>query len=215
MKRLFLTSSIDDANVAGSVFTHLGISGNPRTAFITTPIEAELHLGMKTWDGEERSALNQAGFNTFDYTITGKSLDQIQSDLSDIEVLYISGGNEFYFREMCDLSNFDSYVLQHVASGKPYIGTSCGSIMASHDISPTLKLNDLSMLKKPVNTKGFGLVSFTILPHWGSADFQADYLEKSFEQIYKTDTPLIALNNYQYVKVIGDQWQIIDVRQEV
>ncbi len=213
MQHLFLSSSADDAGAADSIYRRIGLH-KPKTAFIYTPTEAEAMIGMKTWEGEERAALNKAGFATFDYTITGKNLDQINADLADIDVLYISGGNEFYFREMCDESNFEQFVQSFVASGKPYIGTSCGSIMASHDISPTQKLNDLSLLKKPINTKGFGFVNFSILPHWGLADFKEGYTNDSFDILFQSKLPLIALNNYEYIEVLGDSWQIVDVRHE-
>lgn len=102
MKHLFLTSSMDTENVAASVYKRAHFSKSPHTAFILTPIEAEVAIGLKTWEGEERVAMQKAGFDTFDYTITNKQYTQIKSDLSNIDVLYISGVNEQYFREKCD-----------------------------------------------------------------------------------------------------------------
>ncbi len=214
MKHLFLTASLDTANVAESVYSRLDFTTSPKTVMITTAVEAEQQIGLKTWEGEEREALNRAGFSTFDYTITGKNLDQIKTDLKDIDVLYISGGNEFYFREKCNESHFEVFVKEFVESGKPYIGTSCGSIMAVTDTTSTQKLNDLSCLKHPVDTKGFGLVNFSILPHWGLKDFQKEYVDESFENLYKEGRSLIALNNYEYIEVQDDKFRIIDVRTE-
>jgi len=77
MKRLFLTASLDTDNVAESVSKHINISGKLKTALILTPVEAEQQIGLKTWEGEEREALNRANFSTFDYTITGKNITQI------------------------------------------------------------------------------------------------------------------------------------------
>lgn len=214
MKHLFLTSSIDTANVAESVYEKLRPSSSPKIALILTATEAETMIGMKTWEGEEREALNRAGFTTFDYTITGKNISQINQDLKDVDALYVSGGNEFYFREQCDNSDFEKFVHEFVESGKPYIGTSCGSIMAGTDISPTLNLNDLSCLKKPPHTTGFSLVDFSILPHWGLEDFQDEYINQSFENLYMQNRKMIAINNYEYVEVLDDKYRIVDVRRE-
>ena len=214
MKRLFLTASLDTDNVAESVSKHINISGKLKTALILTPVEAEQQIGLKTWEGEEREALNRANFSTFDYTITGKNITQIKSDLNGIDVLYISGGKEFYFREKCNESNFEIFVKEFVDSGRPYIGTSCGSIMAGKDISATLKLNDLTCLKHPVDTRGFNLVDFSILPHWGLEDFKTGYTSEGFEDMYKTNRSLVAINNYQYIEVIGDNYRIVDLRKE-
>lgn len=213
MQHLFLTASIDTEGVAQSVYRHLHLSA-PRTAFILTPVEAEAKIGLKTWEGEERSAMQQAGFNTFDYTITGKTLAQIEQDLKNVDALYVSGGNEQYFREICDNTGFAEFVTRFVASGKPYLGTSCGSIIAGPSMLPTSKLNDLTQLQRPLNPRGFELVNFSILPHWGLEDFRQGYTLDGFEDLYNETSPMIALNNYQYVEVIGNQWKIIDVRHE-
>jgi peptidase E len=151
MQHLFLSSSADDLGAADSIYRRANLN-RPKTAFVLTPVEAEKMIGLQTWEDPERTALERAGFETFDYTITGKDINQIKSDLADIEALYITGGNEHYFREKCDESGFEEFVHHFVATGKPYIGTSCGSIMAGENIGPTKKLNDLSLLTKPLNT---------------------------------------------------------------
>lgn len=214
MQHLILAASSDHSQaIADSIYRRIAIK-NPKTAFITTPIEAEAQIGMKTWEGEDRTALINSGFMTFDYTITGKNKEQIFADLSDCEVIHVTGGNELYFRAKCDESGFEEFIKEHVSKGKPYVGSSCGAIMATQDISPTSMLNDKSLLKEPINTKGFGFVNFSILPHWGLKDFRKEYLVDSFGIHYQESRPLIALNNYQYIEVVGDAWQIVDVRSE-
>lgn len=214
MTHLFLTSSIGSPGVGESIRTRLGHERKLKTAFITTPIEGDSDQPDLSWVDEDRLGLNKNGFITFDYTITGKSLSQIESDLSDIEVLYISGGNEFYLKEKSNESGFEEFVHTFVKNGGIYIGTSCGSIIAGSDMSPIQQLSDLDVLSKPVDVNGFGLVDFTILPHWGSDDFKNRWLsEDSFNLMYKTKSPLIALNNFEYVEVIDDQYRIIDLRR--
>ena len=213
MKRLFLTSSVGTKGVAESIYRKLSPGKKLKTAFITTPVETEDEQKDLSWLDEDRDALNRAGFVTFDYTISGRSMSQIRQDLADIDILYISGGNEFFFREKCNEVNFDNFVHKFVASGKSYIGTSCGSIIAGTNMAPSLQLNDLKALAKPVDTHGFGLVNFTVLPHWGSTEFKERYLNQdSFKVMFDPATPLIALNNYQYVEVEGDVFHLIDVR---
>ncbi len=214
MKHLFLTSSIGIPGVGESIRAKLGHNNSLKTAFIVTPVEGDDQSDL-SWVEEERVGLRKNGFDIFDYTITGKSLTQIRKDLSDIEVLYISGGNEFYLKEKSNASGFETFVREFVTSGKIYIGTSCGSIIAGSDMSPLLKLTDPQTLSQPVDTKGFGLVNFTILPHWGGSEFRERWLHtESLSLMYKTESPLIALNNYEYVEVLDDQFRIIDVRME-
>lgn len=214
MKHLFLTSSIGIEGVGESIRTKLGHDKPLKTVFIATPVEGDDQSDL-SWVDEERVGLNKNGFVTFDYTITGKSLSQIQAELKDIDVLYISGGNEFYLKEKSSESGFVAFVKEFVNSGKIYIGTSCGSIIMGQDMTPLQKLSDLASLSKPIDTTGFGIVDFTTLPHWGSEDFRNRWLnDDSFDLMYQSNTKIIALNNYEYVEVLDDKYRVIDVRTE-
>lgn len=215
MQHLFLTSSIGIQGVGESIRRKLGHKNKLKTAFITTPVEGDSDQDDLSWVQEDRDGLNNNGFITFDYTITGKTHDQIVQDLKGIDVLYISGGNEFYLKEKSNENNFVDIIHKLIDTGVIYIGTSAGSIIAGSDMSALQQLSDLGPLKKPIDTTGFGLVDFTILPHWGSKEFRERWLsDASFNYMFKEKTPLIALNNYQYIEVIGDKSTIVDVRSE-
>ncbi len=215
MQHLFLTSSIGIKGVGESIRRRVGHDRTLKTAFITTSVEGDADQDDLSWVQEDRDGLNNNGFTTFDYTITGKTSDQIKDDLRGIDAIYISGGNEFYLKEKGNENNFAEYVKELVNSGVIYIGTSAGSIIAGADMAALQKLSDLASLKNPVDTTGFGLVNFTILPHWGSEYFKDRWLSpESFNFMFSGNTPLIALNNYQYIEVIGDESHIIDVRKE-
>jgi len=215
MKHLFLTSSVGIKGVGESIRRRLGHDRPLKTAFIITPVEGDSDQDDLSWVQEDRDGLNNNGFATFDYTIADKSHDQIKQDLTGIDVLYISGGNEFYLKEKANENNFGDIIHDLIAQGVIYIGTSAGSIIAGSNMSALQQLSDLEPLKQPIDTTGFGLVDFTILPHWGSKDFRDRWLsEASFNYMFKEKTPLIALNNYQYIEVLGDKSTIIDVRNE-
>jgi dipeptidase E len=105
MKRLFLTSSISTAQVGESIRAKLGHSRKLTTAFITTPIEVE-DMSDDDWYQADRNALQHNGFEIFDYTITEKSEFELKKDLTKIDCLYISGGNEFYLKQQANKNNF-------------------------------------------------------------------------------------------------------------
>ena len=213
MNHLFLTSTVEWPGVAKSIHQKLGTQ-KIRMPFILTPAEAPGESEDMSWLEGERKSLREAGFEIFDYSISNKSSMQIQQDLSNIEALYVSGGNEFYFKQECNQNHFDSFVQEFVNRGKPYIGTSAGAIILAKDLSPLLKINDVTHLKQPLDTAGFGIVDFVILPHWGSDIFKTAYLEGNLDILYQTNNQLIALNNFEYIEVVGDKYRIIDVRSE-
>lgn len=213
MQHLFLTSSIGIKGVGESIRRRLGHVRPLKTAFIITPVEGDSDQDDLTWVQEDRDGLNNNGFITFDYTIANKTNAQIRQDLKDIEVLYISGGNEFYLKEKGNDNNFAEYVKELVNSGVIYMGTSAGSIIAGTSMAELQNPKDLSTLKYPVDTVGYSLVPYIIIPHWGSIDFRDRWLsEETFKYMFNGKTPLIALNNYQYIEVLGDESRIIDVR---
>jgi len=214
MKHLFLTSSIGTPGVAESIRTKLGHDRPLKTAFLTTPIEVEDMIG-DSWYQDDRAALKNAGFDFFDYTITGKSESEIKHDLKDIEALYISGGNEFYLKQQANKNNFGEFVKEFVSSGKPYIGTSCGSIIMAPDMTPALNITDIKNCPEPItDLTGFGVVDFLPMPHWGSSDFKELYLGERKEKLYGSNPPVVLLNNHEYIEVQDDHYRIIDVRRE-
>ena len=128
---------------------------------------AEAKTGDKTWEEEDRLALVDAGFKVTDYTITGKTLDQLKTDLAGYDFIYLSGGDTWYLLNQSRKTGFYNLIQDLVKNqGKIYIGTSAGSIIAGP------KCPDYLLSKEEVldieNQKGYGLVNFTILPHWGA-----------------------------------------------
>lgn len=65
-----------------------------KCAFILTASEAE--QGDKWWLREDRDALTSAGFDVFDYTLTGKTSEDVAQALKDADVLFVAGGKTFY-----------------------------------------------------------------------------------------------------------------------
>lgn len=213
MQHLFLTSAIGIPGVAESVRAKLGHNKSLKTAFITTPIEVE-DMTDDSWYQADRTALSNNGFKIFDYTITGKNEPDFQKDLSDTDAIYFSGGNTRHLLKQSQLSNFIPFIRRYVDSGKLYLGTSAGSIIAGPQLPPYLwgeekdapDLTDFST---------YALVNFTLIPHWGSDIFRDSYLGGRMSQIYsETIQPFILCNDHEYVEVIGDKFKIVDVRRE-
>ena len=160
----------------------------------------------------DKQALVDAGFTVSDYTITDKTRDQIENDLDGFDYIYLSGGDTVHLLSQSQKSGFISLIKDFIQNkGKIYIGTSAGSIIAGPrlpDYFPNEKRLELE------NENCYGLVNFTVFPHWGSEDFKEKYLGKRLRIVYKEDqVPLLLLTDSQYVHVYNDCIQIIDVRK--
>jgi peptidase E len=209
MKRMFLTSSVN--SVAHDIAKRIDLSKEKKLVFITTPAEPEMDTDL-TWLHNDRKALVDAGFEVTDYTITGKTISELKSDLAVFDYIYVSGGNTWYLLQESHKSGFFDLIKDLINSDeKTYIGTSAGSIIAGTECPDYLLEEDETLdLEKQ---RGYSLVNFTIVPHWGSEDFRKEYLEGRLEIAYKKDqVPLLILTDTQYVIVEGDKFEIMDVK---
>lgn len=177
--------------------------------FIDTAAEPKGERDDLEWLKNDRKALVDAGFKVSDYTITGKSRDQLETDLNEFDYIYLSGGNTAYLLEQSQKSGFVSLIKELVQKGKIYIGTSAGSIIAGPRLPDYFADEDAEL----ENNDGYGFVNFTLLPHWGSEDFKERYLGERLKIVYKDDqVPLLLLTDNQYVHVQNDQIKIVDVK---
>lgn len=205
---LFLTSSIHA--VAHDIVKKVDLSKANKLVFIDTASEPKGEREDLGWQKIDRQVLVDAGFVVSDYTITGKSRSQLATDLEVFDYIYLSGGDTFYLLEQSQKSGFVSLIRElTLEKGKIYIGTSAGSLIAGPKLldyhgDPGATLADRTT---------YGLVNFTLVPHWGSEDFREKYLGGRMQMVYKEDqVPLVLLTDSQYVHVQDGRMEIIDVK---
>lgn len=206
MKRLFLASAIE--YVAVDIARRLDTPGMPM-GYITTA--AEVGEGDLGWLEAGRAALVEAGFDVFNYTITGKTEAEIRQELEGVGAVCLSGGNNFYLLAKIRESGFDRIAAEWVAGGRPYLGSSAGSIVAGPDLAITYLPEDAAYAAGLASYRGLGLVDFVVLPHWGSDYFRDVYLERRLAVAYTTGHKIIPLTDYQYVCVEDGQYRIEQV----
>lgn len=207
MQKLFLTSSAN--TVMQDVVQHFDkpLRGL-KVAFIDTASETE--RGDLPWLDADRDVLIELGFDVFDYTLTGKSFDEVLEALSDISVLFVAGGNTFHLLQQANKCDFKKIVKKLLNAGVIYIGSSAGSLLACSNIEPIKFLDDPNVATDLESYDALALVDFIIFPHWGYERFKERQL-KSIESIYGQDYKVILLTDTQYVLVEGDRYRILEV----
>jgi dipeptidase E len=210
MRHLILASEVD--RVANHFVKKIG---RPLTSlkavFIPTAGETEED---QEWIKPNRSGLNQAGIKTFDYTHTGKTIKDLERDLSDCDLIHVNGGNTFYLLLQAKKSGFDKFIIKQVAKGVIYTGSSAGSMITSPDIAISSYWETNIYEKELPNTKAFNLVDFIIFPHWGNPNFKYLYKNHRIMTAYKKGSKIILLNDDQYVEVVDGNYKIIDVTKD-
>lgn len=209
MKKLFLTSSA--RSVVHDIPNYVDLSKGNKLVFIDTAAEPNKHEDM-TWLKDDRKSFVSAGFDVVDYTITGKSRQELEDFLPQFDFIYCSGGTSAHLLDQSYKTGFIEVIKDLIlVQEKTYIGTSAGSIIAGPKLLDIFKTDDYSgMFEK----KAFGFVDFTIIPHWGSDDFKDVYLGKKLENIYSLDqNPFILLADHQYIHVIDNAVNFISLKK--
>jgi dipeptidase E len=176
-----------------------------RLTFI--PTAAEVEEGSLSWLHDDRQALVDAGFPVTDFTLTGKTPDEVRSMLKSTDFVFVSGGNTFYLLQEMRRSGFADMIRDFVDKGMIYGGSSAGSIVAGPNIAITADLDDPSLAPQLTDYEGLNLTDVIVLPHWGSPHFQERYF-KTMQNGYKTGNKVILLTDDQYLIVENDTYTI-------
>jgi dipeptidase E len=204
MKQLFLAASI--SKVALHIKKYLPDPVGRRLAFINTAAEGD--HGDKSWLKEDREALVNMGYDVFDYTITGKNSGSLRTDLMTSDVIFVSGGNTFYLLEKIQQSGFKTIIQEFVNQGKPYIGSSAGSVVAGPDVYPVINLDAVEKAPNLNGYEGLQLTDVVVLPHWGSDEYKDAYLYQRSATAYNTKNKIILLTDNQYLYIKDDWYRV-------
>ncbi len=166
-------------------------------AFVTT---ASNPYEDAWWMREDREKLVELGFRVSDVDIAGKTLDQLEKEFADVNIIFVAGGNTFYLLEKTKESGFDKLIKEMSKKDIIYIGSSAGSVILAPDIEPS-KYFDEREGTNLENTEGLGLIDFVPLPHYGNEKSKelndkvlAEYGGWKYKIVPMTDT------QYRYVK---------------
>lgn len=167
-----------------------------KAVFIDTA--AEMYVkAEQDWLQIDRRALVSSGFSVSDYSLVGKSKTQLKTELADVDVVFVAGGNSFILLEHAQKSGFLELLQENAFPNSLYVGSSAGSVIMSGDISAIQFLDDRKQANL-TSDMGANIYQSLILPHWGSEHFKPRYL-KALSYIYEHNISVTALTDQQYL----------------
>jgi dipeptidase E len=158
---------------------------------------------------KDREKLKSMGLSLKEVDIDGKTQQEVEKLLEDIQIIHITGGNTFYLLEKIRESGFDKVLPKMLDAGVVFVGTSAGSIIVGPDIEPVGLIDDPQDAPNLKSTKGLGLVDFVILPHFDNQKYTEKY--KEIMAKYNSDFNLLPLNDNQAALVDGNSYKVIDL----
>jgi dipeptidase E len=181
-------------------------AGTSSVAFIPTASDI---YDPRPWVDDDREKLLELGFQVSDIDIKDVSEKNLSAKLSDFDIIFVAGGNTSYLLEQAQISGFLTVARNLVRSGKIYIGSSAGSLLAGPSIEVDKVYDDGEFGKILDSYEGLGFVDFVPLPHADNPRY-LPYLEKAFKE-YDQKYQLIRLNDNQIIVVSGKKTEIVTV----
>lgn len=161
----------------------------------------------KPWMSADKTKLEELGFQVEEVNIDGKTREELQSQLSSKDIIFVAGGNTFYLLKKSQESSFDAVVHECMNTGAVYIGSSAGSVIAGPDIEYVSLLDDPKVVQLE-STTGLGLVDFEILPHANNPHF-SQHFEKIIEQ-YSKHYEIKSLHDNQAILIRNGASQLVE-----
>lgn len=202
-RTIFLKSSARERRSYRHFFSETGFSPEKSdVCFITTA--ADGHTSRDFLD-KDRQTFKVIGFKSvLEYDITGKNRDTIYRDLESFNIIFLSGGNAFYFLKRVRETDFGEVVAKLLESGKAFMTASGATIVFSTSIEPILWKNPQTDKHGVENFDGLGIVPFVLLPHFDpSVNLIAQVKAR------ETGIPMVGLSDHQALLGIGDQLKIV------
>lgn len=200
MKRLFLTASFSD--VAAGFEKFLPNCQGKTVAFIPTACDVEQYT--KFMD-DDRQAFMNLGMVIDELDLSAMDIDTLCQKITKCDCIFVGGGNTFYLLSMFKHTGLDKHIIQAIHDGKPYVGTSAGSIITAPDIGYVAQMDDRQKAPLLTDTAGLSVVDFYVLPHFDNPPF-VQIAHKIYDQ-YHTQLTFMPISNHQAVMVIDDTIQ--------
>ena len=198
MKKILLTASF--ADVSSHLDHFLNESFHDKAvAFIPTASLVEDYRG---YVDNDRLAFEQLGLSINELDVSTLTFQSIATILSKSDYLFISGGNTFYLLQELKRTGADQLISDWIHQGKPYIGSSAGSIVLAPDIAYIQSMDDAKKAPQLDDTQGLNLIDFYPLPHFNNEPFR-DIAHQIFAN-YHSQLNLKPIDNDQFI-LISDQ----------
>lgn len=167
--------------------------------YITTP--ANTYPEDAPWLVDSINDIKSQGFQMTRMDIEEMSPEDIHSAVFQNDIVWISGGNTFYFMYWANKIGLKEILKEYLEKGGVYAGESAGVVCQIRDLEP-IKWVDNPDKAPEVVTEGMQLTDIVVLPHWGWEKYAKEfkkireyYVERGIKPYLLKDGEAIVINN--------------------
>lgn len=185
------------------------LSKSPKSCLVAfIPTAADTYKD-KWFVEEDRDKLRQMGFKIKDLDIKNKNKQDLLSELKEVDVIFVAGGNVFYLLQETRKSGFDEVVRELIKKDVVYVGSSAGSILVGPTIEPMKDLDKPSEASSLESFEGLNLIDFVVCPHFGDKKYKSQYM-RIIKEFGVGENKLLALANNQALIVNKGLLKIVE-----
>ncbi len=205
MKRIFLSSLFSGVRPLFEKYAGESLAGK-RVAFIPT---AARHEAINFYVKDGKKLLSQIGLTVNELEVSTAPGTEVSRILKAADVVYISGGNTFFLLQELKKSGADQLIIDHINSGKLYIGESAGSVILAPDIEYVKAMDDCRTAPELPDFASLSILDFYPLPHYKNFPFIK--AGNKVVRDYGNALPLVPFNNKQAIIVDENGHQIMSI----
>lgn len=203
MKRLLLTSTLEGFGpklplIFGNDLSKLNV--------LCIPTAAYAEDGYEEWLPAEQAAFKSAAKSYKEFDIAKKSNQELTNALTDIDILYVTGGNTFCLLDAMKKITFSEVLTEFFERGGIYVGSSAGSVVMCPDIKFASAMDQPEKAKLS-NTESLAYIPFSLIPHLDHPSL-AKHVDNCVADAKKLGFPVIGLRDDQALWVVDDYVQI-------
>ena len=170
-------------------------------------------FARENWVAEERRVLETGGFSA-------RELDRcyyadfstLASNLSQVDLVWATGGNAFVLREALHHSGLDTLIVDRIADDTlVYGGYSAGACVCAPTRRGLELVDDVNAVHSPM-WDGLGLIDFSLAPHYGSPHPEAAAIDRVVKYFCTHDMPYRTIGDGEALIVRDGTLSLLDVQ---
>jgi dipeptidase E len=199
----------------------VALVGSARRAAIIVNALDNRPEGRAVWLKEQTGKLVGLGFSVVELDLRsyfGES-DQLKRFLSDIDLVWINGGNAFILRRAMKQSGFDVFIKSAVARNEiVYAGFSAAAVIAFDSLKGLELIDDPEDVPSGYDANivwdGLGFVPFALAVHFKSDHPESESVDREIAFYEATGIPYRTLRDGEALIIHDHQEKIVGSRED-